>query len=119
MERLIATGKFKYQAFPSETKDDLPAGGISKKNCVKYMQDHCTAEMQARPLLMSAGSPGRGTGPCFGPSICPQTVTAFLIVRPAVGFLGYGWESDDKEWHDIFLLQPGEPQGHCKEENGV
>ena len=26
-----------------------------------------------------------------------------------------GWESDDHDWHDIFLLQPGVPTGPCRE----
>ena len=94
--QLIAAGKFNWQAFPDEAADDQTSGGISKKNCVKFMREHCDPSMQARPLLMSAGSPGRGKGPCWGPSICPETVAAFLIVRPPIGFLGYGWESDDR-----------------------
>jgi hypothetical protein len=94
--RLITAGKFNWQAFPNEAKDDQTAGGISKRNCVKFMRTHCDASMQTRPMLMSASAPGRGKGPCWGPSICAQTVAAFLIVRPPIGFLGYGWESDDK-----------------------
>ncbi len=35
--------------------------------------------------------------------------------RPPIGFLGYGWESDDRNWHDIFYLQPGVPLGLCAE----
>ena len=67
--QLIAAGKFNWQGFPDEAKDDQTALGISKSNCVDFMRRHCNASMQARPLLMSAGSPGKGTGPCWGPSI--------------------------------------------------
>lgn len=42
-----------------------------------------------------------------------QTVAAFLITRPPIGFVGWGWESDDSKWNDIFLLQPGVPAGLC------
>jgi len=27
-----------------------------------------------------------------------------LCRRPPIGFFGYGWESDDRKWNDIFLL---------------
>ena len=27
----------------------------------------------------------------------------------------WAWESDDRDWNDIFYLQAGEPQGLCKE----
>ena len=38
-----------------------------------------------------------------------QTVAAFLISRPPYAYLGWGWESDDGQWNDIFYLQVGEP----------
>jgi len=118
VRQLVASGKFNWQAFPSEPKDDDPATGISKKSCTAFMREHCRPEMQSQPLLMSAGSPGshKDHGPCFGSGACPQSVAAFLIVRPPVAFIGYGWESDDNDWHDIFLLQPGVPTGLCKEQ---
>ena len=40
---------------------------------------------------------------------------AFLVTRPPIGYLGWGWESDDRKWNDVFYLQPGEPTGHCRE----
>ena len=48
-----------------------------------------------------------------------QTVAAFLITRPPYAYLGWGWESDDRNWNDIFYLQVGEPlpggAGICNE----
>lgn len=44
-----------------------------------------------------------------------QSVAAFLITRPPYAYLGYGWESDDKQWSDLFYLQAGVPQGLCAE----
>lgn len=38
-----------------------------------------------------------------------QTVAAFLITRPPYAYLGWGWESDDRNWNDLFWLQVGEP----------
>ena len=38
-----------------------------------------------------------------------SSVAAFLIVRPPIGFIGWGWESDDGKWpkSNIFNLQVG------------
>ena len=44
-----------------------------------------------------------------------QSVAAFLITRPPVGFLGYGWEGKNSSWHAILLLQPGQPTVPCTE----
>ena len=38
-----------------------------------------------------------------------QSLAAFLIVRPKWGWLGYGWESDMKDWNEVFLWDVGEP----------
>lgn len=35
------------------------------------------------------------------------------ISLPSV--IGWGWESDDRQWNDIFYLQAGEPLGLCAE----
>ena len=49
------------------------------------------------------------------------THAAFLITRPPIAYLGWGWESDDSKWpcdkgtgYEPFLLQPGTPVGQCK-----
>ncbi len=44
-----------------------------------------------------------------------QFVAAFLIARPPHAYLGWGWESDDRDWNDLFYLQVGEPLGLCAE----
>ena len=64
--------------------------------------------MQKLPMMMSAGDADN------------QTVAAFLITRPPIGFLGWGWESDDRKWptSNIFLLQAGTPTGLCVSEGG-
>ena len=78
--------------------------GISKSTCKHFMQTFCDPSKQNDPMMMSmgAGDPR-------------QSVAAFLITRPPIAFLGWGWESDDKKWDDIFLLQAGEPKGLCVE----
>jgi hypothetical protein len=44
-----------------------------------------------------------------------ETLAAFLVVRPPIAFIGWGWESDDRQWDDRFLMQPGVPVGLCVE----
>ena len=50
-----------------------------------------------------------------GASDANQTVAAFLITRPPYAYLGFGWESDDRQWNDLFWLQAGQPAGLCVE----
>eukprot|EP00729_Bicosta_minor_P014682 gene14682-21420_t len=68
-----------------------------------FMKRFCDPAAQKNPMMMSAGDADN------------QTVAAFLITRPPIAFIGWGWESDDKKWNDIFLLQAGEPKGLCAE----
>jgi hypothetical protein len=54
------------------------------------------------------------------PSNDKQFVAAFLVARPPHAYLGWGWESDDRNWNDLFYLQVGEPTALCAEgPNGV
>ena len=73
------------------------------------MDARCGAAFQNTSLLMSAGVGA-------GEIMADQTLAAFLIVRPPVAFIGWGWESDDRMWQDKFLLQPGAPRGLCTSE---
>lgn len=34
-----------------------------------------------------------------------QSVAAFLVSRPPYAWIGFGWESDDRNWNDLFYLQ--------------
>ena len=99
---LIKAGKYNWQAFGG---GDGPGAGVTQHTCIDFMRKWCSPEMQKLPMMMSAGDAGN------------QTVAAFLIARPPIAFLGYGWESDDKNWNDVFLLQAGTPMGLCKEES--
>jgi hypothetical protein len=35
--------------------------------------------------------------------------------RPPYAYIGFGWESDDRNWNDAFYLQTGEPTELCVE----
>eukprot|EP01047_Picozoa_sp_COSAG01_P039756 COSAG01_NODE_3303_length_6294_cov_3.018402_5_plen_701_part_00 len=104
---LIAAGKFNWQAFSgSRHSGEADSSGpvITQAACADTMARLCTPERQAAPMLMGAGDPPSN-----------QSVAAFLISRPPVGYFGYGWEGKNPSWHPIFLLQPGEPMGPCTE----
>ena len=68
------------------------------------MTARCTPQYQspANPTLMGMDDLNHNA-----------SVAAFLITRSPYAWLGYGWESDQSQWKDIFLLQVGEPQGTC------
>ena len=68
-------------------------------------------------MLMSGTANDTGQRPSeLGPA-SNQSVAAFLITRPPIAYIGWGWESGltyDK-WSEIFLLQPGTPTALCEE----
>jgi len=97
---LVKAGKYNWQAFGG---GDGTGPGISEQSCTAFMKRFCDPAAQKNPMMMSAGDADN------------QTVAAFLITRPPIAFIGWGWESDDKKWNDIFLLQAGEPKGLCAE----
>jgi hypothetical protein len=108
---LIARGKYNWQAFFGNDVafgDDAAGVQIGRgEMCTRFMRRYCAPPMQQRALMMHANDSG----------IDNQTLAAFLIVRPPIAYLGWGWESDDRFWDDRFLLQPGVPRGGCQEMN--
>ena len=79
-------------------------GPLTPTTCTAYMRAECTIQKQAAPLLQHHDSAHSN-----------QSVASFLITRPPIAFLGFSWESDDRDWDNNFLLQAGEPQGLCVE----
>jgi hypothetical protein len=98
-------------------------GGMSFRNttCAAYMRGMCAQAkaLPKRPLLFQGPcgeSEKNGAVHCHqSPNHANQSVAAFLIVRPALAWIGDGWESDDVTWNAAYLLQPGTPVGDCKE----
>ena len=103
IETLVAQGKYNWQAFGAE---DGVQGGPSAGSCAAWMAARCGAAMQGRPLTVQMDN---------SPANANQTIAAFLIARPPYAYVGWGWESDDAEWNDLFYLQAGEPLGLCAE----
>jgi len=98
---LIKSGKYLWQAFSSE---DGVGPAPSKGDCVAFMQKYCNPMMQANPMTMG-----------FSDQDPTQVVAAFLITRPPHAWLGFGWESDMRNWNPLFNLDVGVPLGLCKE----
>lgn len=115
---LVAAGKYNWQAFGShDTSAPRPPpgrrsakgarnfrGAVTPSTCAAAMRAGCAVTAQARPLLQHHDA-----------AHANQSVASFLITRPPIAMLGYSWESDDRDWDPIFLLQAGEPLGLCSE----
>ena len=79
-------GKYNWQAFFGNDRayaDDADGVVVTKASCVAFMRHYCGAAMQRRSLMMGAPADG----------IDNQTLASFLIVRPPIAFVGWGWES--------------------------
>ena len=96
-------GKYNWQAFGAQ---DGVNGGPSPSSCTAWMTAQCDPAMQGRPMMMAMDNDAASDR---------QTVAAFLIARPPHAYLGWGWESDDKDWNDLFWLQVGVPLALCNE----
>lgn len=97
----VLAGKFVWQGFGA---GDAVGPGISQGSCAAFMRARCTPGWQAAPMTM-----------LMDPTAAEQSVAAFLVIRSPHAFIGYGWESDDRDWDPHFLLQAGEPAGLCAE----
>lgn len=100
IDQLIAAGKYNWQAFGAQ---DGVGAGISKSSCVNWLTQRCSYSTNPQASFTMA----------FDPSNAEQSIAGFLIVRPAIAYIGFGWESDMRDWNSIFTLQVGEPQSGC------
>jgi len=103
VDLLVSAGKYNWQAFGAQ---DGVGPGLPNQpdSCTQFMRERCTPEWQRRAITM-----------LFDSANPEQSVAAFLITRPPIAYLGFGWESDMSNWNPIFLLQVGEPSGLCAE----
>ena len=88
------------------------AAAAAAAECKAFMRPRCAPAFQQAALKMQAGPQDRRGHS----NVTNQSVAAFLIIRPPVAFFGFGYESDDRHWHNIFLLQPGTPTDLCQEQ---
>jgi hypothetical protein len=101
IDQAVAAGKYIWAAFGDS---DGVSAGPTASTCATWMHERCNDAWQAR-----------ATTQAFDKAAVNQSIASFLIVRPPIGFIGFGWESDMRDWRAEFLWQVGEPQGACAE----
>ena len=99
VEAVVERGKYNWQAFGAT---DGVGPGIDNSTCTAFLSQRCTAAFQQQAITMQ-----------FDDSNALQSIAGFLIVRGPTAYLGYGWESDQRQWNKLFLMQVGEPKGEC------
>ena len=100
--------RYAWQAFGAYN-DVGPAPTNDTADCIATMRGLCPPN--DRPMTMKMGGDA---------SSDRQAVAAFLVTRPRAAWLGFGWESDEKDWNPLFDLDVGEPLENCNEtEPGV
>lgn len=101
IDQAVAAGKYVWAAFGNQ---DGVGSGPSKSNCASWMRPRCAASYQSQAITQS-----------FDAGNVNQSLASFLVTRPPIAFIGFGWESDMRDWRPEFLWQVGEPQGPCAE----
>lgn len=84
IDQAVAGGKYVWAAFGNQ---DGVGSGPSSGDCASWMSARCDASYQALAITqeLDAGSVN-------------QSIASFLVTRPPIGFIGFGWESDMKNW---------------------
>ena len=102
---MLAAGKFNTNMFSGQWFE-------AQRNCRMWMSSFCNSSNFASSAYFQEFSAGVNES---------QQVAAFLILSPAVAFIGWAFESDDRRCEngvcEIFKLQPGVPMGGCVEES--
>lgn len=99
IDTAVAAGKYVWQAFGDQ---DGVSAGPSAANCAAWARTRCTPAWQSRAVTQLHDAAHANT-----------SIAAFLVTRPPIAYLGFGWESDQRNWRPEFLFQVGEPQGEC------
>lgn len=97
-EAVLAVGKYIMPAFAS-------AGTVTPATCQQAMAGRCgSSTWTGSPAIygVEAGSVN-------------QSLAYFLTTRGPLHYIGWGWESDQRQWLAQFTWRVGEPQGECEE----
>ena len=98
-DAVLAAGKYIMPAFAS-------AGAISASSCSDSMRGRCgVPDWTGSPSIYEMG-PANATN---------QSLAYFLTTRGPISYVGWGWESDQRQWIPEFLWNVGEPTGDCSE----
>ncbi len=102
IDTLVAQGKYNWQAFGSQ---DGVGPGVKKASCAQFMRERCDPAWQTRAMTYE-----------FDPANKAHSLAGFLIIRgPVANYIGFGWESDQRNWDPLFLTPVGEPTALCSE----
>ena len=79
---------------------------FTREGCQQFMDTYCEPARQTLTMVMTGGP------------VTNQSIAAFLITRPPIGFIhSKGWgEGQGPFNHSAFMLQPGTPTGLCQHE---
>ena len=77
------------------------------------MRGLCAPARQRRGLFMEyeTGWNESATQPLYH----NQTLAAFMVARPPLGFLGTSYHLDDTDWSPLFAMDAGVPHSVCTE----
>ena len=100
IDKAVAAGKYVWAAFGAQ---DGVGPTPKPSTCATFMRARCDANAAAYQKTAI-------TQACDSNNI-NQTLASFLITRPPIGFFGFGWESDMKDWRTEFLWDVGVPSG--------
>lgn len=101
VDATVAAGKYNWQAFGAQ---DGVGPGVEQGDCTAFMRARCGADFQSRAITYAFDSKNK-----------EQSLAGFLVVRPPLAWMGFGWESDQRDWDPIFLTDVGTPLGLCAE----
>ena len=101
----------------------------ARRGCAHAALQATSSKLLRKSVLNSGCPPGFARNMCtglenvsthialqaFDKNSVNQSIASFLVTRPPIAFLGFGWESDMRDWRPEFLWQVGEPQGPCTE----
>ena len=79
--------------------------GTDTAKCAAYLRAFCTPAWQSQAILV----------PISFISNVTMSIASFLLARGPIGFIGFGWPSDDFDWRPEFEMDVGVPTALCVE----
>jgi|EP01047_Picozoa_sp_COSAG01_P062991 hypothetical protein len=86
---------------------------VDAAGCAAAMRRLCKAARQRRGLFMEYDTGWRESA--ARPLYHNQTLAAFLVARPPLGFIGTSYALNDANYNRLFAMDVGVPRGNCAE----
>lgn len=98
-DAVLAAGKYVMPAFAG-------AGVVTADSCTAAVRGRCNVpDWTDSPSIYGMG-PANATN---------QSLAYFLTTRGPISYVGWGWESDQRQWLSEFMWDVGAPLGNCSE----